>query len=400
MKVTFEFGASAIELDDGILAPYERELGELGHAPPVRVVYAAAHLVMHDSYGSVPHNLQEPVPGAELTPHIDWPATALLRERLDGLGFGIAEAMDTAQRFHIGWDNALRLIEETGRAQLAHGFMAGAGVDHLAEIQNEDQLIAGVVFQVQAIQAAGGFAILLPLVWLCANDYDEEGYVRVYGRIIDACEGPIFVHWLGEMFLPALAGYFPGASFSRIMALDPDKVRGAKLSLLDAHIERRLRLDLLERDQIMLTGDDFNFGALMAGADVQKTTEHAGRSLPLGDFSHGLLGIFDGIARPASMALGFLAHGKHERYLELMEPCERLGRHLFEAPTQHYKAGLAFLSWLNGLQDNPMLALHEERARTREHYLEAARLASLAGAIQDAEGASERLGILLSETSD
>lgn len=395
MRVTFNHGGSTIELDDGLLEPYDQELKDLGHAPPVRVVYAAAHLVMHDSYEDVPHNLNEPVPGAELTPHIDWKATATLRKRLDGLGFGIAEAMDTAQRFHIGWDNALRLIEETGRAQLANGFVAGAGVDHLSEIHDEDQLVAGVVFQVRAIQAAGGIAILLPLVWLCANDYDEEGYVRIYGRIIDACEGPLFVHWLGEMFLPALAGYFPGASFSRIMALNPGKVRGAKLSLLDADIERSLRMELLERDQIMLTGDDFNFGALMAGADALKTTELAGRTLPLGDFSHGLLGIFDGIAKPASLALSFLAHGKHERYLELMEPCERLGRHLFQAPTRHYKAGLAFLSWLNGLQQNPMLALHEERARTPEHYLEAVRLASLAGALQDAEGAKERLGQFL-----
>ena len=397
MKVSIEHDGLAFDLDDGILEFYERELEGLGPAPRVRAVYAAAHVVMHESYQDVAHSLEAPVPGAEIAPHINWQATAKLRTRLDSLGFGIAEAMDTAQRFHIGWDNALRLIEDTGRASLANGFVAGAGVDHLAEIKDEDQLVAGVVFQVRAIQAAGGIAILLPLVWLCANHYDEAGYVRVYGRIIDACEGPLLVHWLGEMFLPALAGYFPGDSFSHIMALDPNKVRGAKLSLLDADIERSLRKQLLERDQIMLTGDDFNFGALMNGGAALRTTELAGESLPLGDFSHGLLGIFDGVARPASLALRFLAHGKHDRYLELMEPCERLGRHLFQAPTQHYKAGLAFLAWLNGHQDNPMLALHEERARDLDHYVEAARLASLAGAIEDAGLAGQRLGQLFPE---
>jgi hypothetical protein len=398
LKVSIEHRGLALELDDGILERYERELELLGDTPRVRAVYAAAHVVMHKSYKDVEHSLQAPAPGGEIAPHINWKATAKLRSRLDSLGFGIAEAMDTAQRFHIGWDNALRLIEDTGRAQLTNGFVAGAGVDHLAEVEHEDQLVAGVVFQVKAIQSAGGIAILLPLVWLCANHYDEQGYVRVYERIIDACDGPLLVHWLGEMFLPALAGYFPGASFSRIMALDPGKVRGAKLSLLDADIERRLRKELLERDQIMLTGDDFNFGTLMAGHEVLRTTELAGESLPLGDFSHGLLGIFDGVARPASLALKFLAHDKHDRYLELMAPCERLGRHLFQAPTQHYKAGLAFLSWLNGHQDNPMLALHEQRARDLAHYCEAARLASLAGAIEHAGEAGKRLERLLGQS--
>jgi hypothetical protein len=118
------------------------------------------------------------------------------------------------------------------------------------------------------------------------------------------------------------------------------------------------------------------------------------RDVPLGDFSHGLLGIFDAIAEPASLALEFLARGDETRYRSLMEPCELLSRHLFQAPTRHYKAGLALLSWLNGLQPNPMLAQHEERARDREHYLTAVELASRAGVLRDADLAAERLGQL------
>jgi len=72
--------------------------------------------------------------------------------------------------------------------------------------------------------------------------------VRVYARIIAALPGPLFVHWLGEMFLPALFGYFPGQSFRREMAHDPRKVRGAKLSPLDAEREVSLRGHLLARD--------------------------------------------------------------------------------------------------------------------------------------------------------
>ncbi|MDF1799665.1 MAG: DUF993 family protein [Planctomycetota bacterium] len=407
VQVPKVLGGGELVLDDGRLERARAELAvlgaERGPAAPARLVFAATHIVMQDDYAEVPHDLATPVPAAALGRHIDWDATAALRVRLDRLGFGIAEAMDTAQRFHIGWENALGLVEATGAAGLTHGFLAGAGVDHLAHVPDEDALVEGVVFQARAIQAAGGMVILLPLVWLCQQAYDEDGYVRVYRRVIDALDGPLFVHWLGAMFLPALAGYFPGDAFRRILALDPAKVRGAKLSLLDDALERELRAELGARDQLMLTGDDFHFGELMASdghlaggqpAPV-RTTSLAGSTVGLGDFSHGLLGIFDGIAEPASLALGFLAQGDPARYLELMGPCEELGRHLFGAPTQHYKAGLAFLSWLDGHQPNPMLALHEERARDHAHYLEAARLASLAGVFTNAELAAERLAQLL-----
>jgi hypothetical protein len=391
MKLRYEASNGSFELDDGVLAGYRRELAELGPAQPVRLVYAAAHLVMRAGYAQVDHTLEHAVLPEDIEPHIDWDATLALRKRLDGLGFGIAEAMDTAQRFQIGWANAKRLIELCGQAQLKHGFIAGAGVDHLDAIHTEEELVAGVVHQAQVIQAAGGSVILLPLVWLVQQGYDEEGYVRVYARIIEQLEGPLFIHWLGAMFHAGLAGYFPGNSFLRIMKLDANKVRGAKLSLLDAQVERDLRRDLLTRDQIMLTGDDFNFGDLMLGGPQERQIEIAGQQLPLGDFSHGLLGIFDAIAEPASCALGFLAHGNEAKFKALMDPCQALGRHLFESPTEHYKAGLACLAWLNGAQDNPMLVQHQERARDVAHFEEAARLASLAGVLVNARLAAKRL---------
>ncbi|MFT7670254.1 MAG: hypothetical protein ACI8X5_002962 [Planctomycetota bacterium] len=397
MKVQFTWGGTSFALDDGVLTPYREELERLGRTPPVRLVYAAAHLVMREEYAQVNHSLDTPVAPQEIAPYIDWESTLSLRKRLGQLGFGIAEAMDTAQRFQIGWDNAQHLIECTGALRLKNGFIAGAGVDHLESIESEDDLVAGVIYQARLIQAAGGTVILLPLIWLPQNGLLEDDYVRIYGRIIEGLSGPLFIHWLGEMFLPELAGYFPGKSFSRIMALDAHKLRGAKLSLLDADFERRLRRELLTRDQIMLTGDDFNFGELMVGGTGDRQTELAGRSVPLGDFSHGLLGIFDAIFEPASCALRFLAHGNEAKFTELMTPCEVLGRHLFENPTRHYKAGLAFLSYLNGAQTNPMLVQHEERARDIQHYFEAARLASLAGGIKDATLAASRLGKLAAD---
>jgi len=397
VKVRVEALGRPLELDDGVLAPYQEQLLDGETAAPVRLVYAAAHVCMRAEYAAVPHRHDVPVSGEEIEPLLDWEATLALRKRLDRLGFGVAEAMDTAQRFHVGWPVAAKLIECTGALKLRRGFCAGAGVDHLPAVEDEAQLVEGVAYQARYIQEHGGIPVLLPMLRLAQEGYDEDGYVRVYRAILERVEGPVFVHWLGAMFLPALEGYFPGRSFERVMELDPQKVRGAKLSLLDDAQERRLRVQLLERDQLLLTGDDFHFGGLMAGGPVLRTTQLAGREVALGDFSHGLLGIFDAVAEPAGIALQLLARGDEAGYRALMEPCEALGQHLFQAPTQHYKAGLAFLAWLGGWQPNPMLAVHEERARDAAHYVEAARLASAAGLFRDAPGAAARLRAFLDD---
>jgi hypothetical protein len=194
------------------------------------------------------------------------------------------------------------------------------------------------------------------------------------------------------MFMPELHGYFPGDSFERVMDLDPAKVRGAKLSLLDAEREIRLRRRLITSDQIVLTGDDLHFADLIAGNEPQQRwTDIGGRPVAIGDFSHALLGILDAIAVPAGMALRFLARGRIGEYSTLMKPCERLSRIIFEPPAQHYKAGLAFLAWLNGLQDNHLLINQEETARDARHLLRVARAAAEAGALQSASTAGERL---------
>jgi len=359
----------------------------------VRLAYAATHLVMADSYADVAHSLASPGSPEEIAEHIDWPATLGLRSRLDSLGFGIAEAMDTAQRFEIGWENAERLIQGCGALHTRNGFVAGAGVDHLDAVDSPTDLIDGVVLQARTIQDAGGIPILLPLLWLAENKASEEDYVSVYSEIVKQLDGPLYVHWLGEMFHPGLAGYFPGESFDRILACDPSKVRGAKLSLLDAEFERELRARILERDQIVLTGDDFHFAELIAGEDraVLRTTKIGELDVPVGRFSHALLGVFDAIAQPASIAFEHLAAGDVAAYTKIMTPCETLGQWLFQAPTRHYKAGLAFLAWLNGLQSNAMIANHEERARDAQHYRKAFELATAAGAIEDLALAQERM---------
>ena len=353
--------------------------------PAFRLCFGALHVVLRPEYGS-----RSPGPAGsrgdgELEDCIDWSATMRLRREMDALGFGVAEAMDTAQRFSLGWDVARRLISETGLLQLTNGFCAGAGTDQSKSIARPADLIEAVVEQCAYISTHGGIPVILPMPWLSEQRASEQDFVDVYGAIIKQVTGPVFLHWLGPMFLPSLGGYFPGNSFERIMALDPSVVRGCKLSLLDSPFEERVRGQLLPREQVVLTGDDYHFGKLILGdgEPPTKTTMIGERSVALGDFSHALLGIFDAIAAPAQQAIALLKAGDRQGYEERMARCEALGQFVFQQPTQHYKAGLAFLSWLNGNQDNFMLVDREDLCRDREHYLRCAELARHADCVRD-----------------
>ena len=388
-----------------VLAPHRATLS--GPEPePVRLCFAAAHVVLQPGYARTSHSMAQPGSGAEIAQFVEWEATMGIRRFLDANGFGIAEAMDTAQRFALGWASARQLITRCGSLGLRNGFVAGAGTDHLDKVRGTADLVDGVVHQVRFIQQAGGWPMILPMPWLTLNGATEDQYVDVYGSVLRQVEGPVFLHWLGEMFLPVLKGYFPGRSFERILALDPAKVRGCKLSLLDDAMELRVRRELLPRDQVVLTGDDFHFGRLILGGDpqgpaptrppvVERHVTIGNRRVAVGDFSHALLGILDGIAIPAGLALRHLARGDAGRFLDIMTPCEALGRHVFCAPTQHYKAGLAFLSWLNGLQSNPMLVNREDRCRDAAHYTECAQLSVACGALGDIALAQQRLNAFL-----
>ncbi len=356
----------------------------------LRLAYAAAHLAMRPSYRALEHAPDRPGAPDEIAEHLDWEATLALRRRLDALGFGVAEAMDTAQRFEIGWVNARELIRRCGALGLRSGFCAGAGTDQRPEAERSAELVDAVVEQCAFIAEHGGVPVILPLPALSRRRAPAREYVDVYGAILRQVRGPVIVHWLGAMFLPALEGYFPEDSFQRVMALAPDKARACKLSLLDEELEVRVRRELLPRDQFVLTGDDFHFARLMLGGPArgpapatapppERWTSFGGRQIALGDFSHALLGVLDAIAAPARRALDALERGDAAEYLRLMEPCEELGRLLFAPPTSAYKAGLAYLAWLGGHQPDFILPNRAERLRSREHALQLAAAARRAG---------------------
>lgn len=374
-------------------------------APLPRLCYAALHVVVRDGYAKAGHSIERPGSAREIEHWIDWKATAGLRRWVDSLGIGVAEAMDTAQRFELGWPSARRLIELCASLELRGGFVAGAGSDQVAAVASTSELIDAVVEQAEFITGLGGVPVVLPMPRLTKTGASESEYVDVYSAIIDQLEGPLFLHWLGEMFHPAMRGYFPGDSLERILALHPEKVRGVKLSLLDEEFEVRLRRRIAVRDQIVLTGDDYHFARLLEGEEPTRGSrrrgsfELNGRGVDVGDFSHALLGAFDAVAEPAAKALRALGGGNVGRYRELMAPAETLSRFIFQPPTRYYKAGLAYHAWLRGLQDNPMLVNREDLARDADYCRGVAERAARAGSLGDGELASRRLAEALAAAS-
>lgn len=359
-----------------------------GVAEERRLCFAATHVVMKAGYEAVSHSAREPGRAEEIAEWVDWPATGALRQRLDGLGFGIAEAMDTAQRFELGWSSARRLIELCGELPLSQPWVAGAGSDQGAT-DSLSALVDAVVSQVELIQSHGGAAVLLPQAWLVGRG--EETTVDFYASVVEQVDGPLIVHWLGEMFAPQLAGYFPGDSFRRVLEIDPDKVRGAKISLLDARREVEMRREMASRDQLLFTGDDWNFPELIEGEGrAERTVPFGALEVGLGDYSHALLGVLGPIAHPAALALRLLERGHVADYRRLMDPCAALGRCMFGEPTHLYKCGVAFLSWLDGAQENFQLVNHQERERPREHYEQLYRTACEAGIFEDVDRAARR----------
>ncbi len=384
-----------LQIDDDPWRMHRETLDGRADVAPARLTYAAPHVIMHDSYGDVAHRPGAPGNADAIAAHIDWGATKRLRQHLAAHGLGIAEAMDTAQRSELTWPIARRLLEETASLNLTPTFVGGASTDQRT-VSSSTDCVDAVVEQAAYIGQLGGIPMIMSMPWLSRNQCDAETYVDVYRAIIDQLPGPLLVHWLGEMFQPALAGYFPDDSFMQVMRIDPSKVRGAKLSLLDADLERRLRAELLQHDQVMLTGDDYHFADLIAGEDqsILGHTTIGAMDVALGRFSHALLGVLDGVAAPAGLALGLLAHDELDAYHEIMAKCEAVGRVVFEPPTQAYKAGLAFINWLNGHQGNPMLINHLQQSRSTEHLVRVACAAADAGALTDARLAAERLQVL------
>jgi Protein of unknown function (DUF993) len=350
-----------------------------------RTAFAAAHVV------SDPIKERDPWNGR---PSVDWENTLGFRNWLWDQGLGLAEAMDTAQRgMGVDWLTAKELIERTMKEAKAHPLKprvaCGAGTDHRdnAFLKDERALAAAYMEQMEAVEAAGGQIILMASRAFPAIGADAETYARVYGKLIDQAAEPVILHWLGDMFDPALAGYWGSTDVAEasesvlsIIEANSAKVDGIKISLLDQAHEEAFRKRLPEGVRLY-TGDDFNYADLIAGD---------------GDnFSHALLGIFAAIAPAASQALEALAKGDLDSYHALFSPTIPLSREIFKAPTRYYKAGIAFLAWLNGAQSHFIMPAGFQSSREIGHYAQVFRLADRAGLLSNPDLAVVRMRTLL-----
>jgi hypothetical protein len=340
----------------------------------IRVFYAAAHVV------------------AASETEVDWDATLAFRHRLWDLGLGVADAMDTAQRgMGLDWPVARELIQRSGAEAKARGGRIACGVatDQLPEGPAAlKEIIRAYAEQLEVAEGAGVLPVLMCSRQLAATAGGPADYAEVYDALLRQASGPVVLHWLGDMFDPALAGYWTGRSgkqsgnldvatghFLAIVAEHADKIDGIKVSLLDAAREIAIR-DELPSVVKCYTGDDFNFPQLIeSGSDA-------------------LLGAFDPLAGPAAAALRRLDAGDAAGFRAILDPLVPLSRTIFEAPTRYYKTGVTFLAWLSGFQDRFVMIGGYQSARDAEHLRRLYALAEQAGLFPDPGLAKERFDAL------
>ncbi|MBA9004212.1 dihydrodipicolinate synthase family protein [Thermomonospora cellulosilytica] len=349
--------------------------------PKSRVVYAAAH-VAADPYG-------DNTPGAPAA--IDWDATLAFRRHLWRQGLGVADAMDTAQRgMGLDWAATSELIRRSAaEARACGGTVAvGVGTDHLPPGPHDlDRIAEAYLEQLAVAEDAGAGVILMASRALAATARTAEDYLEVYRRVLGQCSGRVILHWLGEVFDPALRGYWGSTdtgtattAFLELVKENAGRIDGVKVSLLDAGHEVALRRSLPAGVRLY-TGDDFHYPELIRGDEF--------------GHSDALLGIFAGIAPVAARALHALDRGDLDAYDALLAPTVPLSRHVFAAPTPYYKTGIAFLAWIAGLQPGFVMVGGLQSGRGILHLARTFRLADAAGLLPDPDLAAARMRSLL-----
>ena len=341
-----------------------------------RVAYAAAHVV--------PRAAAENVPGAPAD--LDWDATLAFRHHVWSWGLGVADAMDTAQRnMGLDWAATAELIRRSAVEARGVGgaLVVGVNTDHVAdELISLDAVIAAYLEQLEVAEEAGAGVVLMASRHLARVAESGADYERVYREVLSRAGSPVVLHWLGEAFDANLRAYYgsralPEASATvlRIIEENLPRVRGIKMSLLDAGAEIALRARLPEGARLF-TGDDFNYVGLIEGDGDRH--------------SDALLGAFAAVAPNASAALQALDRGDTPEYRRILGPTEMLARQIFAAPTQYYKTGIAFLSWLNGHQSSFTMVGGLHAGRSLAHLSEVVRLANNAHALERPELAAAR----------
>jgi hypothetical protein len=374
-----------IPLEDGSLTRHT--LGEPGNydrpSQPLqsRRAFAAAHVVAD------PLAENTPASGA----HVDWEATLAFRRHLWSWGLPVAEAMDTAQRgMGLDWDATKELITRSLAEARAEGgeIACGANTDQLPDGRADTaRIIDAYQEQTDLIEGQGGQAVVMASRHLAAVATSPDDYRQAYAEVLGNVSGTAIVHWLGDMFDPALAGYWGSVDldaasdcFIDIITENAVKVDGVKISLLDKEREIDLRRRLPEGVR-MYTGDDFDYPTTIKGDGERH--------------SDAFLGAFDLIAPAASAAVQALDQDEVEQFDKILEPTLALSRHVFSTPTYYYKTGVVFMAYLCGHQDHFRMINGLESARSIVHLSRQLVLADQAGLLPDPDLAAHRMGLAL-----
>lgn len=344
-----------------------------------RVAYAAAHVV--------------PVVSGDNTPgrpaDIDWDATLAFRRNVYSWGLGVADAMDTAQR-NMGLDAVAtrELIARSAEVAREEGgsVVVGVNTDNVDETHiSLQQVIDAYLSQLEFTEQQGAGPVLMASRHLARVAESADDYRRVYRAVLERATTPVVLHWLGTAFDPELEGYFGSTEWPEaaevlleIIAEDPAKIAGVKMSLLNAESEITVRERLPEGVR-MFTGDDFSYVSLIGDSQVGRRS-----------YSDALLGAFAAITPVASAAIQALDDGDDAAYRRILAPTEELSRQVFAAPTFYYKTGVAFLSWLNGHQPAFQMVGGLHSARSLPHLSRIVELANASLALENPELARER----------
>lgn len=349
--------------------------------PTSRRLLAAAHVVA------------DPFSGGSGAPNqIDLEATLAVRRHLWSWGLGVAEAMDTAQRgMGLSWEVAQELIAHSiEEARACDGdLVTGAQTDHLepGSVRTLTDIEVAYAEQVEFVEGLGGRVVIMASRELARIAQGADDYQRVYGTVLSRLREPTIIHWLGEVFDPALHGYWGHDDLDEAMDVvleviteNVGHVEGIKLSLLDQRRELTMRERLPEGVRLY-TGDDFDYPQLIRG-DGKRSSD-------------ALLGVLDAIAPAASTAMTALGAGDEDSFESILAPTLPLARTIFETPTYHYKVGLTLVSYLNGRQSHFRMLGGIESARSIAHLGRVYRHAGEAGLLEDPELAAHRMRHLL-----
>jgi Protein of unknown function (DUF993) len=374
-----------IPLEDGSLIVHS--LGEPAHFErpdrPLqsRRAFAAVHVVAD------PRAENTPASGAT----IDWDATMAFRRHLWSWGLAVADAMDTAQRgMGLDWPNISELIIRSLQEAKAEGgdIACGANTDQLPEGQaSRERIVDAYHEQIDLIESNGGQPVVMASRHLAAAASGPDDYRQVYSEVLGHVTGKAIVHWLGDMFDPALAGYWGSRDldvasdcFISVLEENAARIDGVKLSLLDRDREIDLRRRLPEGLR-MYTGDDFDYPTTIRGDGDRH--------------SDAFLGAFDLIAPAASAAIQALDNGEMEQFDKILAPTLALSRHVFSHPTYYYKTGVVFMAYLSGHQDHFRMVNGLESARSIVHLSRQLTLADQAGLLPDPDLAAHRMRLVL-----